>query len=80
MQTPSSPAPLMPAGPISPVRKIGPAGPEYDRRVVTVARELTMDARGRVVERVVSTLGARRSFDQDDRLDGVVHRSLIAVQ
>lgn len=76
----SSPAPLMPADYVPPVRKIGPAGPEYDRRVVTVARELTMDARGMMVERVTAKTGPRRTVEQDDRLNGVVHRSLIAVQ
>jgi hypothetical protein len=80
MQTPSSPAPLFPVGYEPPVRKVGPASPEYDRRVVTTARTLTMDTRGMMVERVTTSLGPRRSFAQDDRVSGVTHRALVAVQ
>jgi len=80
MQTPSSPAPLFPVGYEPPVRKIGPATPAYDRYVVSVARELTMDTRGHMVERVVSTLGPRRSVHQDERAGGSQHRALAQVQ
>lgn len=76
----SSPAPLMPADYVPPVRKVGPASPEYDRRVVIVARTLTMDARGKMTEQVTTKVGAQRTLAQDARLNGVVHRSLIAVQ
>lgn len=74
----STPAPLAPPAP--PARKIGPANAEYDRRVVNIARTLTMDARGMMVERVTASLGPRRSLAQDDRIDGVTHRALVAVQ
>lgn len=80
----STPAPLAPPAPPAPLappaRKIGPANPEYDRRVVYIARTLTMDARGRMVERVTESLGPRRSRAQDDRSDGITHRALVAVQ
>ena len=54
----STPAPLAPPAP--PARKIGPANAEYDRRVVHYARTLTMDTRGKMVERVTASLGPRR--------------------
>lgn len=76
----NAPAPLMPASYEPPVRKIGPASPEYDRHVVSVARKLTMDTRGHMVERVETTLGARRTLSQDARVSGVTHRALVAVQ
>jgi len=76
----NTPAPLMPASYEPPVRKIGPATPAYDRHVVSVARELTMDTRGHMVERVVSTLGPRRSVHQDERAGGSQHRTLVQVQ
>lgn len=76
----NAPAPLLPVGYEPPVRKIGPANPEYDRHVVSVARKLTMDTRGHMVERVETTLGARRTLSQDARVSGVTHRALVAVQ
>lgn len=64
-------------------KRVGPAEPEYVRRVVYSARQITTDPRtGSLIDRVVSIPGKRRSVEADDHADAsgnTLRRTLIAV-
>ena len=77
--TPAPAAPVAPAAAPVP-RKIGPSGPVYERRVVAAARRIFMDPTGAMHERLVETIGRRRSIEADERYGTTGRRAFVAVQ